>query len=214
MKKYILTITALCIAITVFSQNTDESRNILSRVSTAFEASNGVKLSFMLHIIELNGDTFHAQSGEAQIRGDRFHLTMDAVDVWFDGITQWTLMHDIDEVYINTPSAGEIATISPLALLGMYRSGFQISAPVSKTVNEVSAHVIEMTPASENDHFQTISVAIDKQTNTVVQVNLTMDNGMKTRIDITDYNANHNFPDHYFVFPADDFQNVIIVDLR
>ena len=214
MKKNILTIATFFIALTAFAQSSTDAHTILNCVSTSFEASNGVRLNFTLHIIESSGDTFQAQAGEAMIRQNRFKLAMDDIDVWFDGTTQWTLQRDIDEVYISTPTGDELATISPLALLGMYRSGFQLNAPVSQTVNGVSAHVIDMIPAPGNNDFRAVSVAISQQTNTLVQVNLTMQNGMQTRIDITNYNANHNFPDAYFVFNVGDFPGVEVIDLR
>jgi outer membrane lipoprotein-sorting protein len=214
MKKNMLTLAAFFIAFAAFAQSSEEARNILDRVHSAFEASNGIRLNFTAYITEANGTTHQAQSGEAMIRGDRFKLAMDGIDVWFDGTTQWVLMHDFDEVNISNPAGNEIATISPLALLGMYR-GYILQNPVSETVNGRNAFVINMTPATTaNNDFQEISVAIDRETTTILQVNLTMGNGMKTRINITNYNANHNFSDSDFVFNVSEHPNVEIVDLR
>jgi outer membrane lipoprotein-sorting protein len=139
---------------------------------------------------------------------------MSGIDIWFNGTTQWVLMRDVDEVNITGPTGNDIAAISPLALLGMYKSGFSLNQPVSKTVNGRNSYVIDMVPAASNNDFREVTVAIDKQTNTIVQVNLTLSNGMKNRIDITNYNANHNFPDSEFVFNPNNHPNVEIVDLR
>jgi len=214
MKKNILTIAAFFIVFPAIAQSSDVSRQLLNRVHTAFEASNGIRLDFTLHIIESNGDTFQAQAGEAMIRGDRFYLAMDGIDVWFDGTTQWTLQHDIEEVYISTPGTDELASISPLALLGMYRTGFQLNAPTTETINGRSAYLINMVPAPGNNMFRAVSVAIDRQTHTLIQANLTMDNGMRTRIDITNYNANYHFTDDIFVFNINEFPGIEVIDLR
>ena len=48
----------------------------------------------------------------------------------------------------------------------------------------------------------------------LVQVTLTMRNGTKQRIDISDYNANHNFSDGEFRFDKNGYPNVEIIDLR
>lgn len=214
MKKNILTFAAFFITLMTFSNTSNDSRAILDRAFAAYKASNGISLHFTVTITEANGTAHQAQSGEAKIRGDRFRLIMDDFDIWFDGTTQWMLIKSFDEVNISTPTSDEIASISPLALLGMYQSGFSLNPPVSKTVNGRGAFVIEMLPVAGNNEFREVSVTIDKQTNTIVQVNLTLRNGMKNRIDITNYNANHNFPDSYFVFNVSEHPDIEIVDLR
>ncbi|MDR0332454.1 MAG: outer membrane lipoprotein carrier protein LolA [Dysgonamonadaceae bacterium] len=214
MKKNILTLATLFIALTVCAQSSEESRAILDRAFASYESSNGISLLFTINVTEANGVTHQAQSGEAKIKGDKFRLIMSGIDIWFDGTTQWVLMRDVDEVSITNPTGNDIAAISPLALLGMYKTGFSLNQSVSKTVNGRNSYVIDMVPVLGNNDFREVSVAIDKQTNTIVQVNLTLSNGMKNRIDITNYNANHNFSDSEFVFNPSNHPNIEIVDLR
>jgi outer membrane lipoprotein-sorting protein len=214
MKKNILTLAALFIALTAFAQNSGESRAILDRAFANYESSNGISLLFTINVTEANGITHQTQSGEAKIKGDKFRLIMSGIDIWFDGATQWVLMRDVDEVSITKPTGNDIAAISPLALLGMYKTGFSLKEPTSKTVNGRNSYLIDMAPAATNNDFREVAIAIDKQTNTIVQVNLTLGNGMKNRIDITNYNANHSFSDSEFVFNPNNHPNVEIVDLR
>jgi outer membrane lipoprotein-sorting protein len=214
IKKSTLTLAILFITLATFAQNSTEARAILDRAFAAYESSNGISLQFTISITEANGMEHQAQSGKAKIRGDMFRLMMDDIHIWFDGTTQWVLLKSVDEVNISNPTSDEIATISPLALLGMYRDGYLLQPPVLQTINGQNAYVIEMVPASNNSNFREVSVAIDRQTHTVVQVNLTLCNGMRNRIDITNYNANHNFSDSEFVFNVNDFPGVEVIDLR
>ena len=214
MKKNILTAAILLCASIAFAQTANDSRAILDRAFAGYEASTGISLQFSINITEANGVEHQTQSGEAKIRGDRFKLMMDDIYVWFDGTTQWVLLKSVDEVNISNPTNEEIATISPLALLGMYRDGYVLQSPVLKTINGRNAYVIEMIPVSSNSDFREVSVAVDRQTHTILQVNLTLSNGMRNRIDITNYNANHNFATSMFVFNENDFPGVEVVDLR
>lgn len=214
MKRNIFTLAILFIASLAFAQNSSESKNILDKAYNTYTASNGIKLSFKLATTEANGTAYQPQSGEAMIKGNKFKLTMDAMDTWFDGKTQWVLMKDVNEVNISNPTGEEIASISPLALLSMYKTGYTLKAPVSKTVNGKSAYVINMTPTANNKDFKAVSVAIDKKTDQLLQVNLTMSNGMKNKIDISNYNANYKFTDSEFVFDKANHKGVEIVDLR
>ena len=214
MKRNIFTLAILFIASLTFAQNSSEAKGILDKAYSTYTESDGIKLSFKLTTTEANGTAYQPQSGEAFVKGNKFKLTMDAMNTWFDGKTQWVLMKDVNEVNISNPTGEEIASISPLALLSMYKTGYTLKAPVTKTVNGKSAYLINMTPTASNKDFKAVSVAIDKKTNNLLQVNLTMSNGMKNKIDISNYNANYKFADSEFVFNKADHKGVEIVDLR
>jgi Outer membrane lipoprotein-sorting protein len=214
MKKNILTIAALLFVFGSFSQNSGDARAILNKAYAAFEASDGIQLFFKNTTLEPEGVEYESQSGKAFIKGNRFKLEMDAMDIWFDGTTQWVLMKEVNEVSISNPTGEEVAAISPLALLGMYKNGYTLKAPLSGTVNGKSVHLIEMIPTNGSKEFKAVAVAIDKGTNTILQIILTMGNGMKNKIDISNYNANYKFNDTEFTFDKTKHPGVEIVDLR
>ncbi|HBC38681.1 MAG TPA: hypothetical protein DC016_07375, partial [Porphyromonadaceae bacterium] len=137
---------------------------------------------------------------------------MPTIDTWFDGKTQWVLMKDLNEVNISHPSNEEIASISPLALLSMYKTGFTLDTPASGIINGKNAFVINMSPTGSKSDFKKISVGIDKKTNSVLQVDITLKNGMRNKIDINDYNTNYNFTDTEFIFNKDQHKGVEVVD--
>ena len=176
--------------------------------------SNGIKLSFTSSVGEAGANQFDAQKGEAFIKGNKFRLEMDEMNIWFDGTTQWVLLKDVDEVNISNPTESELASVSPLALLGIYREGYSLKAPVSKTVNGKNVNFIDMTPVAANSDIKAISVAVDKTNNRLVQVIMTMSNDILTKIDITDYNDNFKFNDSEFIFNKNNHPGVEIVDLR
>jgi outer membrane lipoprotein-sorting protein len=96
----------------------------------------------------------------------------------------------------------------------MYKTGFTLNPPVSKTVNGKSALVIEMVPTGNKSDFKKISVAIDARDSSVVQVDITLKDGMRNRIDVNSYNTNFNYSDAEFLFNIDQHKGVEIVDLR
>ena len=214
MKKTFFISTLLLIASFSFAQNSTDAKSILDNAYSAYENSKGIKMSFNLTTTDQKKTAYQPQKGTAMIKGNKFKIEMPAIDTWFDGQTQWVLMKDVNEVNISSPSSEEVASISPLALLSMYKNGYTLKTPVSKTVNGKNAYVIDMIPTGNKSDFKDISVAVDRKNNTVLQVNLTMKNGIKTNIDISDYNANYNFPDTDFVFDKTKYKGVEVVDLR
>ena len=214
MKINITLLAALLLSLPLFSQHNAESKAILDKAYAGFESSHGIRLSFKTTTQESDGTDYPPESGVAYIRGDRFKLVMEAMDIWFDGETQWVFIKEANEVNISKPTGQEIAAVSPLALLGMYKNGYTLKAPVSATVSGTNVYQIHMTPVAGNQDFKTVTASIDKKTHTIVQVILTMANGMKTKIDITNYNANHQFNEPFFQFDKALHPGVEIVDLR
>jgi len=53
---------------------------------------------------------------------NKFKLEMPDMETWFDGKTQWVWIKSTNEVNVSTPSSAEIAAISPLALLNIYKA--------------------------------------------------------------------------------------------
>lgn len=214
MKKSILLISIFLLAFTLFAQDSPDARKIVDRTYNKYISSEGIRLSFVFTTLDAEGTEYDSQKGVASIKGDKFHIEMENMDVWFDGKTQWVLMKGIDEVNISNPSERELAAISPLALLGIYKDGYILKAPLSKSINGKRITQIEMNPVNGSREYKTISVFIDKSNDRLVQANFTMNNNMQTKIDITDYNDNYKFSDSTFVFDKKQFPNVEIVDLR
>ncbi len=214
MKISITLLATLLLSLPLFSQNDAASKAILDKAFAGFEASQGIRLSFKTTTQESDGTGYPPESGVAYIRGNRFKLVMEAMDIWFDGVTQWVFIKEANEVNISNPTGQEIAAVSPLALLGMYKNGYALKAPVSATVNGKNVYQIQMTPTAGNKDFTSVIASIDKKSHTLVQVILTTANGMKTKIDITSYDANHQFNEPFFRFDKALHPNVEIVDLR
>lgn len=214
MKKSILLISIFLLAFALFAQDSPDARKIVDRTYNKYISSEGIRLSFVFTTLDAEGTEYDSQKGVASIKGDKFHIEMENMDVWFDGKTQWVLMKGIDEVNISNPSERELAAISPLALLGIYKDGYILKAPLSKSINGKRVTQIEMNPVNGNREYKTISVFIDKSNDRLVQANFTMNNNLQTKIDITDYNDNYKFSDSTFVFDKKQFPNVEIVDLR
>lgn len=198
----------------VQAQEKNHSKTILDKAYAAFETSKGIHLTFTLSMLDLTNTPIDVQTGEAYAKGDKFKLNTEAMAIWFDGKTQWVLMKEVNEVNISQPTAQEVTSISPLALLGIYKEGYTLSPPVTTTVNGKKAYRIDMAPTSNRGDFQSVSVTIDPTSHALAQVLLTGHDGMKTRIDITEYNTSQYYPDPHFIFNASAYPGVEIVDLR
>lgn len=214
MKRNIFTFVAFFMMFALTAQQAADSKAILDKAYAAYETSQGIQLTFKSTTTETDGTVYAPQSGTAKIKGNRFKIDTEPMEIWFDGTTQWVWMKEVNEVNVSNPTGEEIAAISPLALLGMYKQGYRYQPATSKTVNGKKCYLIEMIATSPDAPFKTISVAVDKNTHSVVQVILKMKENLTTQIDIGSYNANYKFEDNAFVYDKSLHPDVEIIDLR
>lgn len=214
IKREIITLAVVLMAFPSFSQNSGEAKALLDKSYAAYEASEGIRLSFTTTMQEPDGSPYMAQSGEAFMEGNRFRLEMETMEIRFDGETQWVWLKEVNEVNVSNPTGEEIAAISPTALLGMYKKGFKLKRPIAQSVNGRAVQLIEMIPGVDHKEYKALSVAIARDDHTPQLIVLTMSNGSVSRIEISDYSTGHQFSDHDFVFDQNAHPGVEVIDLR
>ena len=74
--------------------------------------------------------------------------------------------------------------------------------------------MVKMIPAADNGEYTQVEAYIDPANHTLAQAVLFLRNGTKQVVEISNYNANHNFADKEFRFNKALHSNVEIVDLR
>ena len=215
MHSIILTLSILLLSAATYAQkSSSESKVILDTASKLFEQSEGVKLSFNLSSDNPNGGVYEPQEGIAFVRGNKFKLELPSSITWFDGTTQWVLLKDANEVNISNPTAQELVSISPLGLLNMYKKDYTLNKPVERTFNGKVTTEIELTPNNKSQEFKTLTIAIDKKTNSVVMVRFTTRDGNKNKLTIANYNSDNKYSNDMFLFNKHNHPGVEIIDLR
>ena len=214
IQSIILTLSILLLSAATYAQSSTESKAILDKASKLFEQSEGVKLSFTLAPDDANAGAFEPQQGIAFVKGNKFKLDLPSATTWFDGTTQWVLLKDANEVNISNPTPQELISISPLALLNMYKTEYVLKKPITKTYNGKATTEIEMTPINKTQDFKSLTIALDNKTNIVVMVRFTTRDGNKNKLIIADYNSNNKYTNDLFIFNKNNHPGVEIIDLR
>ena len=214
MRTIILTLAALFIITLTYGQGSAKSKAILDNVNQEYEKSEGIKLIFTMNTEDSDGTRYEPQPGTAMVKSNKFKLDLPYATTWFDGKTQWVLLKDANEVNVSNPSTDELAAISPLALLNMYKTGYVLKDPRSRIIKGEDVFEIEMTPTNKTQEIKTISIAINKKTNAIVEIEFTISNGISNRIAISEFNTNQKYPNELFSFNKLNHPGVEVIDLR
>ncbi len=212
MKKIISALLFLGLVLHVSAQ---DAKSILDKASSAFLQNGGVKAEFTIrNVNKKQKASSFVQTGKAAIKGNKFKIESSEGVTWFDGKTQWTYVKDNNEVNVSNPDGEELASVSPISILNLYKSGFSLSNKGVATENGRGVYKIEMKPQKKNATVNRYLIMIDKQTSVISSIVLESKNGNLTTISISKYQSGQTFADKTFVFDKKDYPKAEIVDLR
>lgn len=196
---------------TVSAQN---ARAILDKASEAYNKAGSVTVSFTLDAKDIKAKNTYSYDGKAYMKGNKFKIEIPDAITWFDGITQWVYVKDTEEVNISNPSGEELQGISPSALFGIYKKGYNLSYKGEKRSGGKVLQQVELTPQKKGADITKILVEIDKMTNIFSTITLTDKSGIQNILSIKNYQTGSNIPETTFTFNKKDYPKAEIVDLR
>lgn len=205
----ILIFSTVCM---VYSQS--KPKEVLDEVSKIYSSNLGYVLSFTLNTEDSQSKVTYTHDGNAYIKGDKFKIEVPDGITWFDGKTQWLYMKGSDEVNVSNPTGEELAAISPVALLNLYKSGFKLSSKGQKKENGKIVDVIEMTPNKKGSEISKIVLTIDKATNYFTSILLQGKDKVNNHLIIKKHEKGSGLSDDFFVFNKKDYPDLEVIDLR
>lgn len=199
MKRNIFICILLWCAMTLSAQTTTQ---ILDRTASVVGRKGGCAASFTFS---------HPQTGKVngqiQLKGQKFHTTMQGMEVWFNGKTQWTYQASTDEVNISTPTAAQRQQMNPYAFITLYKRGYTCTHKI-----QGGNYLVTLTAQNKKSAMPLINITIRKSDNVPTQIRFTQ-NGQPVTITIQQFKA-QNQADALFVFNSKKYPTAEIIDLR
>lgn len=127
----------------------------------------------------INGVDGHVQ-GSAIMAGTAFAFTTPQVDVWFDGRTQWVLLHSTGEVSITEPTADELATTNPFVVLSAYDTHYTCRLLPDSN----GRYRVELIPRDADSGISAITVTTDNTLKWPQAIVIDLDGGQKIEMTI------------------------------
>lgn len=212
MKKYIVFALFMAIySISAIAQTKLTPRDILDRTAQRLNTKGGIKATFTTTVYEktLPKDII---TGTMDMLGEKYVLKTEAVCTWFNGKDQWNLIYDTKEVSLVTPTQEELQTSSPIAFAGMYKQGFNLSSK-SAELRGRKVWEVTMKPQKRKAEPSVITISIDKETFDPLCIRI-RNNGDWTRISIDNFNSNAGLTLKDFTYPAAQYPDFDVIDMR
>ena len=195
-----------------YSQN--DAKSVMDKVSAVYSNEIGFVLDFTLNTEDTQSKITYSHDGKAYIKGNKFKIEVPDGITWFDGKTQWVFMNGGDEVNVSNPSGEELAAISPVALLNLYKSGFKLSKKEQKTQKGQVIYVIEMIPVKRGSDILKIVLSVDRVSYRIASITLEGKDKVNNHLLVRSQARDTNMLDNVFVFDKKKYPDVEIIDLR
>ncbi len=220
MYKYFLLFINIIIATICMAQTlgdagsvvSQRSMEILNKVSNTYKNSTGTELKLKIGIIDNKSGASNSASGVIKTAGNKFYLSTNFADMFYDGKTLNVYDKQTNELTISTPSKDEVASVDPTAIITLFKQGYKISEPEFDKTAKLAT--ITLYPEDRSAAESMIKITINTATSTPTQIRTYGKNGVDNFVEIQKVEVNKNFKDDVFYFNADKYSKLQIIDLR
>ena len=213
MNKIWLFVIMLMINTSVISQQKDEARLLLDKVSTTMKTYNNMILDFSTSLMNeeagINEDDELPTRGSITLQGEMYNLNYLGNNFIFNGIKLYVINHDEKEVMINDQDLEEEdGLIYPSKLLTFYKEGYNYKMSLIKLINGRKIQFIELTPIDTDSEIVKVNLGIDLKTNHIYKLIQFGDNGTKTTLTIVQFKSNQKISDELFQFDQNSYEKL------
>lgn len=215
LRNHMLSLMALLVlsltTLPVFAQKDASARKLLDATSSKLSSLKSAKADFQITSFIGTQEQGNA-TGTMYIEGKKYKMVTPDLITWFDGKTQWAYMPSTEEVNISTPTKKEQAATNPYSFIGIYKKGYNYTVS-NTTYNGKSAREVRLTAESSSADIQEARIVITPD-NLPSSIRIRQGKNNWTRIRISSLKGNQKFSKDTFTFPAGEYANAEIIDLR
>ena len=216
MRKLILIWILLIPAFTLSSQEDVKAKQILEEVSKKTKAYKNISADFIFSMENRELEIDEKNTGSIKINGKKYVVDLPDIGlkVYSDGVTIWHYMKDGNQVTISSIEEQGSDLMDPSAIFSIYEKGFKSRYAGETTKGKKVLHQIELYPDKDEYDISKMVVYIDKSTMMINSAVLSGNEGNLYGIEVTKIDTDINLPDSFFVFNANDFSDVEVIDFR
>jgi len=210
MKSLLLIILITVQSVTLFSQETNNAKTILDKVSEKTRSYNSIKTDFDFIMENKEVDLREVNHGQIILKNNKYKLNLNSIEIYNNGETQWTYMPDAEEVNISEAVTDEDDYMNPANIFTMYENGFTYSL---KGETPSGNYQIELTPDEIKD-FSKIILEIEKDSYKIDKAIMTGTDGNTYSIELKNWDVSKTYPETTFRFNSEDYPSVNVIDMR
>jgi outer membrane lipoprotein carrier protein len=221
MKKLYTLITISFAVLNLYAQtdknptkNDPSAKKILDAVSGKFRTYKSPQATFTYKVENAQGKALSTKKGVVTMKGNKYKVNMDGMEIYSDGKTVWNYDQSANEVTVNTVD-GSGSSMSPQKLLtNFYDKDFYYKYNGEKKEGGKTVQEIELTPSDKTRPFHKVYLLVDKASNTIYSAKFLEKSGGRYSYTINNMKSTATVADKDFAFDKAKHPGVEVVDLR
>lgn len=194
--------------------NDADAKKILDAVSTKFKTYAAPQASFTYKVENAQGKALSSKKGSVVMKGNKYKVSMDGMEIFSDGRTLWNYDKSANEVTVNNVDASGSGMTPQRMLTNFYDKDFFYKYNGEKKEAGKTLQEIELTPTDKNKPFHKVYLLIDKASRTIYSARFLEKTGGRYSYTINSLKTSGATKDADFVFDKKKYPGVEVVDLR
>jgi chaperone LolA len=194
--------------------NDPDAKKILDAVSAKFKTYKAPQASFTYKVENAQGKALSTKKGTVTMKGNKYKVSMDGIEIYSDGKTVWNYDKSANEVTVNSVDASGNAMTPQKLLTNFYDKDFYYKYNGEKKDGKKTVQEIELTPTDKNKSFHKVYLMVDKAGQTISSAKFLEKTGGRYSYTITNLKTNASVSDNDFIFDKSKHPGVEVVDLR
>jgi chaperone LolA len=191
-----------------------EAKKILDAVSAKFKTFSAPQASFTYQVENAQGKALSAKRGTVVMKGNKFKVSMDGMEIFSDGRTVWNYDKSANEVTVNNLNEGGSGMTPQKIFTNFYDKDFYYKLNGSKKVGAKTVQEIELTPTDKTRPYHKVYVLVDRAANTIYNAKFLEKSGGRYSYTVNSLKPTASVGDTEFVFNKAKYPGVEVVDLR
>jgi outer membrane lipoprotein-sorting protein len=196
------------------TQNDPAAKKVLDAVSEKFRTFKAPQATFTYSVENAQGKVLSSKKGTVTMKGNRYRVTMDGMEIFSDGKTTWNYDKSANEVTVDNVNTAASAMTPQKMFTNFYDKDFFYKLNGDKKVAGKTLQEVELTPTDKTRPYHKVYVLIDKSTNTIYNAKFLEKSGGRYSYTVTALKPSATVADTYFIFDKSKYPGVEVVDLR
>ena len=211
MKKLLFFFTVIFLGTTVYAQQDPEAKKILDKLSEKTKSHKTISAEFKVTFQNIKDNIQNTSEGSIIIKSDKYVLKFMGNESYFNGVSLWSYLPDVNEVNISEPEPDDEDIFNnPRQLFTIYESNYKYQ--LINLENEFA--IVDLYPTNLNEDFSRIRLQINTEKYFLSSATIFGKDGSHYTIEIKNYETNKDFDDSFFEFTPDNYPDIEIIDLR
>ena len=200
MKQFFAIIFSLASFGAVAQNNDPAAKSLLDKVSANFKSLKSVEANYSLTVTNRSGKTAGQKSGQLFLKGTKYKITENSMEILSDGKTQWRYEPDANEVTVSkVDNSGDGITPQKL-FTNFYDKDFLYKLNGTSKVNGKTLKEVELTPTDKRKSFFKVYVYVDEAQKMIVSSKIFENSGNVYNYSMTNLKTNQPLADNIFIF--------------